>query len=427
MIKELKKYQIKLTPFTTAKNWFLDNTVNEDLILTEAGDTLALQFIDYGSGDILDDPIRNDSCSLALEQQDADEVRYREGLKTTGIFYPEKEAVNEDGTYKRLVYAQIKTTFYNEYRDPTKMWGLNYIDFEIGKTEKHLADQVRLFDIPQTIFGEKIIETSVELFDNTIDDFYTIKDDGYGNLYASKSLFSRFQEVANFLNVLVSGSDYYCGDYLTPKPIETTYGGDTISDINVGLLSGIVSAYVLIDTASFNIGIVSGTTGSYIPSDSSSLDIGILCGSIQDTIVTVSGSDSASFNVAWSAGSFGSETFDDALSSPGFSVGWDGGSLNVVITSASVGPETASVDMSFFGGSIINTIVPITMSAESGSVGLVFYSGSCKTVIVPVSMSAQSHSVVLGFYSGSVYTRVTVDSENAATALNVGLLSGIKA
>ena len=34
-----------------------------------------------------------------------------------------------DRTYKRLIYSQIKNSFYNDYNDPTKMFGLENIDF----------------------------------------------------------------------------------------------------------------------------------------------------------------------------------------------------------------------------------------------------------------------------------------------------------
>jgi len=220
MIKELKKYQIKLTPFTTAKNWSLDNTGNEDLIMTEDDFFLALEFIDFGDG--IDNPTLNTSCSLALEQQDADAIHYREGLKLIGNFYPDQDPTNVDGTYKRVVYAQIKTTFYNEYRNPTKMWGLDDIDFELAKTKKYFADQVKLFDIPQIIFGERLVENSVELFDNTLDDSFTIKDDGNGNLIASKNLFSKFQEVGDFVNTFVSGSNNFCDGYLEIDDSPTT-------------------------------------------------------------------------------------------------------------------------------------------------------------------------------------------------------------
>jgi hypothetical protein len=201
-----------LTPFTTAKNWSLDNTGNDDLIMTEDDFSLALEFIDFGGG--IDNPTLNTSCSLALEQQEADAIHYREGLKLTGNFYPGQDPTNVDGTYKRVVYAQIKTTFYNEYRNPTKMWGIDDIDFELAKTKKYLADQVKLFDIPQIIFGERLVEKSVELFDNTLDDSFTIADDGDGNLIASKNLFSRFQEIGDFANVFQTGSNNLCDDYL---------------------------------------------------------------------------------------------------------------------------------------------------------------------------------------------------------------------
>ncbi len=66
-----------------------------------------IEYIDFGDGS--ETPTTNSACNIALEQQIADKVQYRQGLTVTGPFYPETDPINVDGTYKRSVYAQIKT------------------------------------------------------------------------------------------------------------------------------------------------------------------------------------------------------------------------------------------------------------------------------------------------------------------------------
>jgi hypothetical protein len=216
MFKPLKQFQIQLTPFQAAKAWNLNNVDNDDLLLFEStgsgdGEPLALEYFDYSSGA----PILNYACNIALENQEADSAIYREGLKISGPFY-ESEPQNPDGTYKRSIYYQIKTSFYNDYRDPTKILGIENIDFENSQTKRKLADRLRMFDIPRRVFGDKIIPGTVKIFDTTLDNDYTVEDDGNGNLFAESNLFSKQQEIGNFDNLFSTGSNDSCFIYFFP-------------------------------------------------------------------------------------------------------------------------------------------------------------------------------------------------------------------
>ncbi len=214
MIKDLKRYQIKLTPFQATKNWELDNVSNKEVLLLEqtASDgsdiALALEFYDYGDGS--DYPTTGSNCDIAIEQQDSDKISYKEGQKIIGTFYADKDPINQDGTYKRSVYHQYKTLFYNDYRNPSTIWGIENIDFELSKTKRHLSDFIQIFDVPSIVYGDKIIPKSVFMVDRSLDDNYTIADDGYGNLIAGTNLFSRKQEIGTFGNVFVDGTDDHC-------------------------------------------------------------------------------------------------------------------------------------------------------------------------------------------------------------------------
>jgi len=211
MIKSLKKYQIQTTPFNATKDWSINNKDNDNLLLTEDDYPIALEFIDYGGGDEL--PSVNSLCDIALEQQIYNSVKLNEGLKTTGIFYPENDPKNLDGTYQRPIYNQIKTVFYNNYLDPIKIFGLENIDFELSKTKKLLSDKFILFNIPKNIFGDKIIPNSINIIDTTLDNDYIFTDDGNGNLLAGTNIFSHYQEIGEYENNFEEGSSSFCNYY----------------------------------------------------------------------------------------------------------------------------------------------------------------------------------------------------------------------
>lgn len=214
MLKTLTRDDTTTTPYLATKDWNLSNVANEDVVLAENGNPVAAENVDYFSTTTQ----FNYNCNVAIEDQALDLVRYREGLKTEGLFYPDLDPKNLDGTYKRLVYAQIRTMFYNHFRDPTKMWGTEKIDFDTSQTKKFLSDSIKLFDIPTSIMGQKILEGSVSIIDNTLDNSYLITDDGKCNLFAGTNLFSKQQVLGEFHNVFQSGSDSGCDLYFSFSP-----------------------------------------------------------------------------------------------------------------------------------------------------------------------------------------------------------------
>lgn len=212
MIKNINKNNVLITPFVASKGCQLSGQQNDGLLLTEPYSAsvyvgsfpIAIEFVDYGNG--LTDPVVNRSCSIALDQQTFDDVVYEEGISGSGLFYPDQEVTNLNGSYKRLVWTQIRQAFYNDFHDPTKLLGLENIDIGLSGTKRFYADRIRVFTVPQAIFGEKIIEGSVNFIDNALDDKYSVIDDGKGNLVAEENLFSRYQVVRDFVNNFSSGS-----------------------------------------------------------------------------------------------------------------------------------------------------------------------------------------------------------------------------
>jgi len=208
MIKHINHQNFQTTPFVAAKHWRLFNVDSDDLVLLEdtgSEDTVALEFTDYfvsGSGTCSSSV--NTLCSIALEQQESDRAIYQEGATGSGAFFPDSEPTNRDGTFKRLIHAQTKAAFYNKFQNPTQIFGVEYIDFPLGQTFRDISDSIRIFTIPQNIFGERLIENTVHLADNSLDDNVEITDDGYQNLIAKANLFSKVQEVRSFGNIIMT-------------------------------------------------------------------------------------------------------------------------------------------------------------------------------------------------------------------------------
>jgi len=204
MIKQIGKSSKVLSPFPAIKAWELSNVVNDDLVLIEPPDTpeiaVALDYIDYSGT-----PILNRECSIALEQQEDDLAQYEEGVSGSGYFYPD-EPQNANGTYKRLVYDQIEKAFYNLYRNPLQIFGMENIDFPRSETIRIIGNRFLMFSIPRNMMGDRLVAGTIRMYDTNLDDNVDIYDDGVGNLIAGNDLFSKVQEIRTLGNIILSGS-----------------------------------------------------------------------------------------------------------------------------------------------------------------------------------------------------------------------------
>lgn len=382
MIKLIKKFQIKLTPFDATKIWAMSNINNDDLLLHDSGSYLdpevpvALEFIDYGS--LSDSPSLNYECNIALEQQEDDLVNTRIGLKKSGLFLSDSEPINTDKTYKRMVYAQINTMFYNNSKNPTQTWGINNIDFELSRTKRKISDEFKLFDIPKNVYGDKIIPKSVILHDYSTDDNFDITDDGYGNLLAGSDIFSKVQVLGEFNNEFTSGIDFHCEEYWRP-----IYGGE--------------SPIVYIDcenTESFGttIGYLFGSIDSFVLYDNTGISSTFITGGLFEAISTGSNIESGSVSITFISGSI--------LSSSVY------GGISI---------DSSSFNITFLSGSIDDLSI-MTSSYETGSLQLSFVSSSIYTYAIPSDLQTEETQLILNFYEGT--RSIVIGGTGYATSSN---------
>ncbi len=258
MIKSLKKNDIRTTPFTAAKKWNPQNKLHKDLILWQSGSvsgSLSLTFKEYNDGTVA--PYTYISSAIALQQQQDDFLRFREGvnlsgsISPTGSFYydPVLSEKNVDGTYKTVLYATTKHLFYKESQDPSKIFGLESLDS--SNVNRSLPNKISTFNIPQNKFGEKVIPKSVVITHEIQGQTYSVVDDGNSNLVVSDKTFINNQD-ANIdkvpANIILNGlptnphSEQYDGTpYVitaTTKPLNLayilTYNGSTTPPTNAG-------------------------------------------------------------------------------------------------------------------------------------------------------------------------------------------------
>lgn len=225
MIKHINHQNFLTTPFVAVKSWELLGLQNDEAVITEeesgsihiADFNIALDYVDYNFGD----PVINRDCNIALEQQETDIIRYQEGVTGSGAFTLD-DPQNIDGTYKSLVHNQTHNAFYNKRQNPTQIFGVEYIDFPLSRTERNLSDYFRIFTIPTLIFGERMVPYSIHLTDNALDDNVSIHDDGYQNLHAGFNLFSKVQEVRKFPQEILEGTASCDCTTFDNKPIPVT-------------------------------------------------------------------------------------------------------------------------------------------------------------------------------------------------------------
>lgn len=210
MIKQLGKHDQLISPFVAAKQWDLSNVDPQELVLTEttgSEESVALEFMDYTDGV----PFVNRSCNIALEQQAGDLAIPEAGVSGSGTFFPDVEEKNQKtNSFKRLIYDQIQKAFYNDYKNPLQIFGIENIDFPLSQTDRFLGNEFLMFSIPRNVFGDRLTENTIQMFDTTFDDNLLIQDDGAGNLVAGYNLFSKVQEIRSFGNVISSGSVSLC-------------------------------------------------------------------------------------------------------------------------------------------------------------------------------------------------------------------------
>lgn len=136
---------------------------------------------------------RVDDFNLVLEESPDKFINIAEGVRVEKYvrFSPISSSKNVDGTYKRLVYDQIKNSYYSDTKDPTKVLGLENIDVFLDKSKRFIGNQIKVATVPQAYFGDTIKKNSLRIEDSSQEQSVTFVDDGEGNVVTSGSVFEK--------------------------------------------------------------------------------------------------------------------------------------------------------------------------------------------------------------------------------------------
>src|ERR1039458_873454 len=394
MIKHINNQNVSTTPFVAAKARALSNIQNADTVILEPevyadGTNVSLDYVNYNSGT----PIINRECDIALEQQDIDSLGYEEGITGSGTFNSASDDRNTDGTYKSLVHQTTKNSFYNSFQNPTKIFGVEHIDFPLSNTLRNLSDHFRMFNIPQIFFGDKIQPRSLQFFDTLLDNNVSVFDDGCQNLIAGYNLFSKVQEV----RIFPSGS----GAQNEILPGMSSYFCVTVNDEALTVSAG--------DTGTLRLAFASASIRNYSLTESKTRY-----------------NDSESIQVGYLFGSIGNAPFNEyaELGSPSF-IGFGSGIIFNATVSGSVSGDTGSLVIGLYSGSVFDSVVHLSGSDSGSITNVSFYSGSVFNVLITENATGESGSITnITFYSGSVFNMaVTGSIADYASYTKVGFYS----
>lgn len=235
MIKFLNKEDISATPFVVSKKWSSPG-LGSNFLLTDTNYTtqsvgdnfpLGINYTDFSDGltvpcfssssfnyydklfsetsgslrnypcpmdfysTINVSPVLNEEFNLLLEEDDGKFIKVETGIKVEKYvrFNPISESRNSSGTYKRLIYDQIKNSYYNDVKDPTKILGLENIDTFLDGGNRPIGSQIKVATIPQSYYGDSIQKGTLRIHDQSQEQSMTLVDDGNGNVVTSGSVF----------------------------------------------------------------------------------------------------------------------------------------------------------------------------------------------------------------------------------------------
>ena len=103
------------------------------------------------------------------------------GTTGSGLFDPDTDDVNTDGSYKRLVYKSIKSQFYNNPATSSILTEVGKRKSYASTDERVIENDIALLSIPQSMYGNGVKVGSLVLEHDGL----TLYDDSYSNLRTS--------------------------------------------------------------------------------------------------------------------------------------------------------------------------------------------------------------------------------------------------
>jgi hypothetical protein len=127
----------------------------------------------------------NDSLNFQIGKKSDPSVVFYE---SSSIYYdPSENPINRDGTYKRQVYNTTKNMYYNDYNNSYNQFGFDGLD--TSNAQLTLSDEFSSLKLNIKSTGNRILQNSIKINNQSGDIIAYIIDDGNNNLILSGSYF----------------------------------------------------------------------------------------------------------------------------------------------------------------------------------------------------------------------------------------------
>ena len=185
VFKSLDKADVRITPFATYKLW--SDTIESG----GSGSIYSVYQADYNplSNYLNADPLKDtfDQGNPSFDQSDPATI---------------------NGKYKRVVHKSIEHLFYRDYlKNNMAFFG----DGDVNNQVRFLEDQAYVISMPQSKFGESILQGSVDMY---VSWSFGINSGSLGSIGSASGTWHIVDDIHG--NLLISGSEYYSpyGQYI---------------------------------------------------------------------------------------------------------------------------------------------------------------------------------------------------------------------
>lgn len=210
MIKFFKNEDLIFTKYSISTEKVSNNIVPTSLVAGTSGDfrfpiKLNVRECNNNKSGSCDESIIDTSYFLQISNNLNDSLNFQIGKKTdkSVVFYESSSLeynestnpVNRDGTYKRQVYNTTKNMYYNEYNNSYNQFGFDGLD--TSNAQLTLADEFSSLKLNVKSTGNRILQNSIKINNQSGDIIAYIVDDGNNNLILSGSYFINKHELTS--------------------------------------------------------------------------------------------------------------------------------------------------------------------------------------------------------------------------------------
>lgn len=202
MIKFFKNEDLIFTKYSISNEKVSNNIIPTSLVAGTSGTfkfpiKLNVRECNNNKSGSCDESLVENTYFLQVNNNLNDSLNFQIGKKLDKfvVFYesssleynPDINPTNRDGTYQRQVYNTTKNMYYNEYNNLYNQFGFDGLD--TSKAQLSIANEFSSLKLNIKSTGNKILQNSIKINNQSGDIVAYIIDDGNNNLILSGSYF----------------------------------------------------------------------------------------------------------------------------------------------------------------------------------------------------------------------------------------------